>query len=88
MNAVILARPSRPVEVPHDGRWVTGWLEAYRRDGDGWRACVRNSAGVGMQHVQWRGEAEVRRGPAERPPDVSTRLPRLWRSSLVWFCLC
>ena len=48
MSAVILARPSRPVEVLHDGRWVPGWVEAYRRDGDGWRACVRYSAGVGM----------------------------------------
>ena len=60
MTAVVLAHPSRPVEVLHDGRWLPGWLEAYRRDGDKWRACVRYSAGVGMQYVQWRGEADVR----------------------------
>jgi hypothetical protein len=56
----MLARPSRPVEVLHEGRWVSGWLEAYRRDGEGWRAMVRYSAGVGMQYLQWREEAQVR----------------------------
>ena len=60
-HTVALARPSRPVEVLHDGRWVTGWLEAYRRDGEGWRACVRYRAGVGLQYLQWRSAAEVRR---------------------------
>lgn len=54
----------RPVEVLHDGRWLVGWLLAYRRDADGWRAYVRYAAGVGMTFLQWRGEAEVRR--AER----------------------
>jgi hypothetical protein len=61
MSAVVLARPSRPVEVLHEGRWVTGWLEAYRRDGRGWRAMVRYSAGPGMQYLQWRQESNVRR---------------------------
>jgi hypothetical protein len=28
---------ARPVKV-HDRRWVTSWLEAYRRDAAGWRA--------------------------------------------------
>ena len=37
----MLARQSRPVEVLHERRWVSGWLEAYRRDGEGWRAMVR-----------------------------------------------
>jgi hypothetical protein len=56
-----LTRPSRPVEVLHGGVWLPGWLEAYRRDGDGWRAMVRYSSAPGMQYLQRRGGAEVRR---------------------------
>ena len=44
----------RPVGVLHDGRWLTGWLEAWRRDSGHWRACVRYTAGVGMAYLQWR----------------------------------
>jgi hypothetical protein len=50
----------RQVEVLDDGRWVSGWLEAYRRDGDVWLA-MRDTVGVGMTYLQWRSEAEVRR---------------------------
>jgi hypothetical protein len=39
VSNVILVRPSRPVEVVHDGRWVKGWLEAYRATG-GAGECV------------------------------------------------
>jgi hypothetical protein len=61
VSTVVLARPSRPVEVLHDGRWVSGWLEAYRRDGQGWRACVSYRTTPGMQYLQWHSDAEVRR---------------------------
>jgi hypothetical protein len=39
----MLANPSRPVQELHDGQRVTGWLEAYRRDDEGWRGMVRYS---------------------------------------------
>jgi hypothetical protein len=37
----LLANPSRPVQVLHDGDWVSGWLEAYRHDPGGWVDMVR-----------------------------------------------
>ena len=52
--------PPKPVEVRHDGTWHPGWLEAWRRDSDGWRAYVRYSVAVGMQHLLWVGADEVR----------------------------
>jgi hypothetical protein len=62
----ILDEP-RQVEVLHDGAWVPGWLTAYRRDKDGWRAHVRYSWAPGMQYVPWRPGAEVRR---QQPDEV------------------
>jgi hypothetical protein len=57
MSSVILARPSRPVEVLHNGAWVTGWLETYRRDDEGWRgmaATAPNPApGTTVPAVRW-----------------------------------
>jgi hypothetical protein len=29
------------------------WLDTPGRNGDGWRAYVRYSVGVGMQHLEW-----------------------------------
>jgi hypothetical protein len=51
----------RPVKVLHDGTWVDGWLEAVRRDPEGWRGFVRYAVGPGMRHLQWRPEHELRR---------------------------
>ena len=45
--------PPRPVQVQRDDTWHAGWLHAWRRDRDGWRAFVRYSVGVGAQHVEW-----------------------------------
>jgi hypothetical protein len=56
----LLANPSRPVQVLHDGQWVIGLPEAYRRDDAGWRGMVRYSTTPGAQYLQWRSEAEVR----------------------------
>jgi hypothetical protein len=57
----MLANPSRPVEVLHEGAWVAGWLEAYRRDPDGWRGMVRYSTKPGATYLHWRTQGEVRR---------------------------
>jgi hypothetical protein len=54
------------VEVLHDGRWYSGWLEAVRRDEDGWRGFVRFTAGADATHLLWFGEAEVRRPKTPR----------------------
>jgi hypothetical protein len=62
----MLANPSRPVQVLHNGHWVGGWLEAYRRDPEGWRGMVRYSTTPGAQYLQWRSEAEVRRKQPQR----------------------
>jgi hypothetical protein len=55
-----LVDPPKPVQVQRDDAWHPGWLEAWRRDGDGWRAYVRYTVGVGRQHLEWVG--------AERQP--------------------
>jgi hypothetical protein len=57
--STILANRSRPVEVLHAGAWVTGWLEAYRRDDEGWRAMVRYTTAQGMQYLQWRPAEQI-----------------------------
>lgn len=56
--------PSQLVEAQRDDRWHAGYLEAWRRDGDDWRAFVRYSTGVGMRHLEWVGATRVR---LERP---------------------
>jgi hypothetical protein len=70
MSSVILARPSRPVEVLHNGAWVTGWLKTYRRDDEGWRGTVRYSPQPGARYHR------ARRALATRVIDSSvlTRL--------------
>ena len=62
MPATVILDQRRPVQVLHDGRWLDGWLEAYRREASGWRACVRYSAGVGQTYYQWRHESQLRAG--------------------------
>jgi len=47
--------------VERDDRWHAGQLEAWRRDGDDWRAFVRYSTGAGMRHLEWVEAARVRR---------------------------
>jgi hypothetical protein len=56
----MLANPSRPVQVLHDGQWVGGWLEAYRRDDEGWRAMVRYCPEPDAQYLQWRPAEQIR----------------------------
>jgi|SwirhirootsSR2_FD_contig_21_23192098_length_260_multi_2_in_0_out_0_1 hypothetical protein len=63
MPGTVTLQQRRPVQVLHEGRWLDGWLEAYRREPSEWRGCVRYSAGVGMTCYQWRGESELRRPP-------------------------
>jgi hypothetical protein len=60
LSTVILASPPQPVEVLHNGAWVTGWLEAYRRERDGWRAMVRFSPSPGAPYLQWRPAEQLR----------------------------
>jgi hypothetical protein len=64
--STVLANPSRPIEVLHDGQWVSGWLEASRPDDESWLGMVRYSTTPGAQYLQWRSEAEVRRKQPQR----------------------
>jgi hypothetical protein len=52
--------PPRCVQVRRGEGWYGGWLQAWRRDGDGWLAYVRYSVGVGMQHLEWVGVERVK----------------------------
>ena len=61
MSGNVILEERKPVQVLHDGRWVDGWLEAYRREPSGWRGCVRYSTGVGQTYYHWRPEGELRR---------------------------
>jgi hypothetical protein len=47
----LTVEPPRQVRVRRGDRWFPGWLQAWRRDGDGWRAYVSYTVGVGMQHL-------------------------------------
>ena len=52
----------RPIDVLHDGRWLSGWLLAARQDPGGpWRGLVRYTAAPGVQYYHWRGESDLRR---------------------------
>jgi hypothetical protein len=46
--------------VLHDGTWVSGWLEAHRRDDAGCRGMVRYSPDPGAQRLQWRPADQIR----------------------------
>ncbi len=48
-------QPLKGLEVGH--------LEAWQRDGRGWRAYVRCTFRVGVQHLTWVGAANVRLSP-------------------------
>ncbi len=54
--------PPKSVQVRHGDAWHTGWLEAWRREDGDWRAYVRYSVGVGLQHLMWVAAADVRPG--------------------------
>ncbi len=42
-----------------DGRRVEGWLEAWRKDRDGWRGFVRCSTGLAETRLGWFTEAQL-----------------------------
>jgi hypothetical protein len=48
------------VEVLHDGRWYSGWLEAVRHGDEGWRGFVRFTVDPDATQVLWFGGGEVR----------------------------
>ena len=64
-------RPPRLVEVLAGDTWHPGFLEAWRRDGDGWLAYVRYIKGPGMRHLMWVAAQRVR--PAEAPAQFAVR---------------
>ena len=70
----VVANPSRPVQVLHGCQWVSGWLEAYRREPAGWRGMVRYSPHPGAQYLQWWPAHQLRAASASR--DQSTRVLR------------
>ena len=52
----------RPVRVRfEDGRQVDGWLEAWRKDPDGWRGRVRYSTGLAETRLGWFGADRIMR---------------------------
>jgi hypothetical protein len=59
-----------------------GWLEAWRRDDDGWLAYVRYSVGVGMQRLAWLAAERVSPGRC-----ALSRCPLGTRSSRDAFCI-
>ncbi len=52
--------PPKLAQVERDATWHPGYLEAWRHDCDGWRAYVRHSVGVGLQHLEWVNAERVR----------------------------
>jgi hypothetical protein len=58
--------PHLPVQVRHNEQWCTGSLEAWRKEGEGWRAYVRYKAHVEMTYLTWVDWEDVREGAA--PP--------------------
>jgi hypothetical protein len=53
-------RPSKPVQVLIDEVWRDGTLEAWRRTDGRWRGYVRWSVGVGMRHLGWVDQEQLR----------------------------
>ena len=51
---------ARPVEVLHEGWWSAGFLYAWRRDGESWRAFVRYSVKPGFGFTTWLPSERVR----------------------------
>lgn len=51
-----------------DGRWVDGWLEAYRKDDDGWRGWVRYTTGLAETRMRWFTEDHIRATDASMEP--------------------
>jgi hypothetical protein len=52
--------PPRSVAVRRDNQWHHGWLKAWRRDDDHWRAFVSYTVGVGQTHLEWVDAERVR----------------------------
>jgi len=50
----------RPVQVLHEGRWVDGDLEVYRRLEGRWDGFVRYSTGFAETRIDWFEEGAVR----------------------------
>ncbi len=53
-------RPGKLVQVLVDGTWYDGELEAWRRTDGRWRGYVRWSVGVGMRHLGWVDQEQLR----------------------------
>ena len=51
----------REVQVKYrDGRWYPGWLEAYRRDRDGWHGYVSYTKAPSATYLGWFEEGRIR----------------------------
>lgn len=53
----------KPCEVLHDGRWVRGMVERWRRGPEGWRALVRYTEAAGMTYLNWQPAERLRPSP-------------------------
>ena len=60
-SSTVILPERRPVQVLHEGRWIDGWLEAYRQEPAGWRGCVRYTVEIGATYYQWRDKDDLRR---------------------------
>jgi hypothetical protein len=52
--------PGKLVQVLIDDVWHDGTLEAWRRTDGRWRGYVRWNVGVGMRHLGWVGQEQLR----------------------------
>jgi hypothetical protein len=53
-------RPGKLVQVLVDDTWHDGTLEAWRKIDGRWRGYVRWSVGVGMRHLGWVDQEQLR----------------------------
>jgi hypothetical protein len=58
--ALVEVTPPKLVEVSVGGSWHAGELRAWRRDRGVWRGYVTYSVGVGLRHVGWIDQHQLR----------------------------
>ncbi len=63
-------QPALLAWVYDDSRWWPGQVNAWRRDGAGWRAHCYWIRGVGEQHVGWFPAELVRERQADDAPPL------------------
>lgn len=63
----------KPCWVLREGTWREGWLRAWWKAGERWRAHVNFSDGIGLHYLVAVDQDEVRpREPGTPPPEAGT----------------